>query len=188
MVAVLLSLATTALSGCGLGPEAHPVVVGADPGGGGFPSSRPDLRVVTVDVFLLRGDRLVRATRPVQSAVGLQAALVALSQSLSSAEADAGLRTALPSAATRPTGTVDGSVARISMPRGFDRLPLHEQVGAMSQLVWTVTAHTGAASVRLVVDDLDIPVPDGRGQLLDRPVGRTDYVDWAPVGVPLVEG
>ncbi len=176
------------LAGCGLGPEAHPVVVGADAGGGGAPTARPDLRVITVDVFLLRGDHLVRVTRPVRSAVGIQASLVALSQPLSSAEADQGLRTALPAAASPPTGSVEGSVARVTMPKGFDRLPLHDQVGAMAQIVWTVTTHTSAASVRLVLDGQDIPVPDGSGQLLDRPMGRTDYVAWAPLGVPLVEG
>ncbi|MBD3785093.1 MAG: GerMN domain-containing protein, partial [Micrococcales bacterium] len=170
------------------GPEAHPVVVGADAGGGGAPTARPDLRVITVDVFLLRGDHLVRVTRPVRSAVGIQASLVALSQPLSSAEADQGLRTALPAAASPPTGSVEGSVARVTMPKGFDRLPLHDQVGAMAQIVWTVTTHTSAASVRLVLDGQDIPVPDGSGQLLDRPMGRTDYVAWAPLGVPLVEG
>ncbi len=167
-------------AGCGIGPEAHPVIVGADQGGVGQPTRRPDLRVVTVDVFLLRGDRLVRVTRAVQSAVGMHAALLALTQPLSGAEAQQGLRTALPASATPPSGSLAGSVARITMPEGFDRLPLHEQVGAMSQIVWTLTTHTSAGAVRLVVDGRDIPVPDGQGVLRDRPVGPTDYLDWAP--------
>ncbi len=175
-----VGLVALLLAGCGIGPEAHPVIVGADRPGVGQPTRRPDLRVVTVDVFLLRDDRLVRVTRAVESAVGMHAALLALTQPLSRSEVDQGLRTALPSSATPPTGSITGSVARVTMPEGFDRLSLHEQVGAMSQIVWTVTTHTSAGAVRLVVDDRDIPVPDGRGVLKDRPVGPTDYLDWAP--------
>ncbi len=189
LVASVGLLLVAVLGGCAVGPEDHPVVVGADPATGpGAPTRRPDLRVVSVDVFLLRGDHLVRVTRPVQSALGIHAALIALTQQVSAAEAEQGLRTAIPASPSTPTGTVEGSVARVGMPAGFDRLPLHEQVGAMSQIVWTITTHTSAASVQLVVDGRDIPVPDGRGVLRDRPVGRTDYVAWAPLGASPVAG
>ncbi len=178
--AVAAGLAALLLAGCGIGPEAHPVIVGADQSGVGQPTRRPDLRVVSVDVFLLRDDRLVRVTRAVESAVGMHAALLALTQPLSRSEVDQDLRTALPASATPPSGSITGSVARVTMPEGFDRLSLHEQVGAMSQIVWTVTTHTSAGAVRLVDDGRDIPVPDGQGVLKDRPVGPTDYLDWAP--------
>lgn len=180
VVLVPAAVLALAVCGCGLGPEDHPVIVEQDVSTLGPPSGRPDVKVRTLDVFLIEGNRLVRVRRSVQAALGLHASLLALTQPISSAEADEGLRTAIPASTSTPAGTVIGTVARISMPDGFDRLPLHEQIGAMSQMVYTVTADTGAASIRLLVGDREVPVPDGRGQLLDRPVGRTDYLDWAP--------
>ncbi len=68
------------------------------------------------------------------------------------------------------------------MPTGFDRLSVREQVGAMSQLVYTVTANTTATEVELVSDHRTLQVPDGSGRLLSRPVNISDYATWAPAG------
>lgn len=172
--------ALVTLAACGLQPQDHPELVRA-----GVPQTErsvpgPDARLVTVDTYLLRGDRLVPVRRTVQASGQVRTSMLALTEPLSPAEVAAGLRTAIPIAPTPPTGTITGTVARLSMPAGFDRLPVHDQVGAMAQLVYTVTADTDASSVRLVTDGREIPVPDGRGELQDRPVGRSDYSAWAP--------
>ncbi len=66
------------------------------------------------------------------------------------------------------------------MPTGFDGLSVHEQVAAMSQIVFTITANTVATEVRLTSGSRAIPVPDGAGRVLTRAVNTADYATWAP--------
>jgi hypothetical protein len=73
-----------------------------------------------------------------------------------------------------------GDIARIEVPPGFDRLPVQEQINALGQIVFTVTADTLATGVQLVEDDKPVAVPDASGQLQDRPVSREDYAVLAP--------
>lgn len=81
-------------------------------------------------------------------------------------------------------GTILGSVARVGMPEGFDRMPVREQVAAMGQIVYTVVANTSADRVQLYDGDRALPVPGGDGALREAPVGRADYADLAPVPSP----
>jgi len=181
LLAVLL-LAGTA--GCGVGPQAQPVPVeerAADADGTvGGDVSRP----VVVEVFLVRGSRLAPVSRVVSHQPGIGAALRALSQPLSETERYRQLRSAVPASDEELSGTILGSVARVSMPPGFDRMAVREQVAAMGQLVYTVVANTNADRVQLYDGERPIPVPGGDGALLDRPVGRADYAGLAPVPPP----
>jgi hypothetical protein len=182
LAGVLAAASVLLAGGCALGPEDHPQLVQAGVAGGQPAKPGPDEKLVTIQVYLLRGDQLVRVPRTVQSGDAVAATLLALTQPLSSAETAEGLHTAIPTALMPPSGSVVGTVARVSMPSGFDRLSVHEQVAAMAQLVYTVTEDTPASSVRLVAGGREIPVPDGSGQLRDRPVGRSDYGPLAPRG------
>ena len=44
-------------------------------------------------------------------------------------------------------------------------------------VIWDAVCRAASAEV---TDGREIPVPDGRGELQDRPVGRSDYSAWAP--------
>ncbi len=181
---LLLAALVMAVAGCGVGPQPHPVpvderAVDAD-GAAGGDLSRP----VVVEVFLVRGSRLSPVSRVVSHRPGISASLLALSQPLSETERFRQLRSAVPSSDEGLSGTILGSTARVSMPAGFDRMAVREQVAAMGQIVYTVVANTNADRVQLYDGERPIPVPGGDGALLDRPVTRVDYAGLAPVPPP----
>ncbi|NHA67274.1 hypothetical protein [Phycicoccus flavus] len=184
LAAVVTAGCLAALGGCGVGAQARPEILGSPTSGAdGAAVGNPGVPL-TVQVYLLDGDHLVPVSRTVPAGTGLAPSLSGLVQPLDRDDLGRGLRTALPAASTPPKGTMIGTVARVTMPVGFDRLSVRDQVAAMSQIVWTVTGNTLATKVRLFLGDREIPVPGGDGLLVDRPVGRDDYASWRPLGVP----
>ena len=178
---LLAALLLTVAGGCGVGPEAHPVPVDERAEDAGGAAGGDVARPVVVEVFLVKGSRLSPVSRVVSNRPGISAALRALSQPLSETERYRQLRSAVPASDEELSGTILGSVARVSMPAGFDRMAVREQVLAMGQIVYTVVANTNADRVQLYGGDRPIPVPGGDGALLDRPVGRADYAGLAPL-------
>lgn len=182
-VAVLVvGLGILAVAGCGIGPERVPVI---EVSGAATPFLATPTRTqvpLTVQVFLLRGEHLVRVSRSVPAGTGLAPSLTGLTLALTPSDVSAGLRTAIPSSRSSPTGTIVGGVAQISMPPGFDRLSVRGQIDAMSQLVYTIIANSVATAVQLSLGTRRISVPDESGQLLSRPVGLSDYATLAPTG------
>ena len=170
------------VSGCSVGPQDRPDLVAPVLRPSAARSSTGSSVPLTVQVFLLHGDRLSRVSRTVPAGTGLTPSLTGLALPLTPGEVADGLRTALPAGQRVPQGTIDGPLAVVTMPTGFDRLSVREQVGAMSQLVYTVTANTTATEVELVSDHRTLQVPDGSGRLLSRPVNISDYATWAPAG------
>lgn len=181
LVAGLALLVTTA--GCGIGAQDRPDVVADAESSAASPAATDTTKVpLTVQVYLLRGDHLVRVSRSVPDGTGLQPCLTGLFADVAPTEVAAGLRTDLPKVTKVPSGQLVGPIAEVSMPTGFDRLSVRDQVGAMSQLVYTITSNTVATEVQLVSKGRDLPVPDGVGRILSRPVNPADYATWAPTG------
>ncbi|MDN5794687.1 MAG: GerMN domain-containing protein [Intrasporangium sp.] len=136
---------------------------------------------LSVQVYLLQGSYLFRVTRTVLPGPGLQPTLSALSAPLSPDEQAQGLRTALPTSIQPMRGLMArGDIAQVEVPAGFDRLPVQEQINALGQIVFTITADTLATGVQLVEDGRPVAVPDASGQLQNRPVTREDYGVLAP--------
>ncbi len=182
LAALAVGLGILAVSGCGIGPEQVPVI---EASGGSTPFLPTPTRTevpLTVQVFLLRGEHLVRVSRSVPAGSGLAPCLTGLTRALNPSDVSAGLRTAIPVSRSLPTGTIVDGVAVVSMPSGFDKLSVGGQVDAMSQLVYTITANTVATRVQLSIGARRVSVPDGSGQLLSRPVGPSDYATMAPAG------
>ncbi len=168
------------VGGCGVGPQDAPDLVAAPPSAGpGEGTATPGVPM-TVQVYLLRGDHVVRVSRAVPDGTGVAPSLAGLTLDLTPTEVSDGLRTAVPHGAGLH-GRIEGPVAVISMPAGFDGMSVHDQVAAMSQLVFTITANTVATEVRMTRGSRAIPVPDGAGRLLTRPVNTADYATWAPM-------
>ena len=135
---------------------------------------------LTVQVYLVQGERLSRLTRTVPAGAGLEPSFVGLAMPVTATQAAAGLRSALPVASTPLRGTVVDGVARVELPAGFERISVREQALAMAQIVFTVTANSVATSVQLVRGDRALPVPNPSGQLVMRPVRRLDYAAYGP--------
>jgi hypothetical protein len=171
-----------ALAACGLGPQADPVIVSV-PAQTGAPVPNPVVSGVplNVQVYLLKGAYLYRVTRTVPPGPGLGPTLAGMSATLSPDERALGLRTALPPSLEPLDGIMTrGDTARIELPSGFDHLPVQEQINALGQIVFTVTADTLATGVQLVRNGKPTPVPDASGQLQDRPMTREDYAALTP--------
>ena len=135
---------------------------------------------LTVQVYLLHGNRLERVVRLVSPGAGLDPALRALGAPLRADEVARGLRTALPESAARLSGVLVGAIAHITIPSGLDRLSVREQQAAVAQIVFTVTADSLATSVQLTTGGRAVAVPDGNGRLVERSLTRGDFATLAP--------
>ena len=182
VAAAVVVTCVLALSACSIGTQSSPVPAVAPTASRS--SSGPSRQGVplTIQVYLVQGDRLARLTRTVPPGAGLEPSFVGLATPITSTMTAAGIRSALPLASTPLRGKVDDGVARIELPTGFERISVHEQSLAMAQLVFTVTANSLATSVQLVQGTRALPMPDPSGQLLTRPVTRVDYAAYNPPG------
>ena len=182
MVAVASGLVVLGLgSACTLGPQEAPVAVPGRSRVTASASGPPTAVPLTMQAYLLRGDRLARVERRVPEGAGIAPALAALMLPLSRDEVAQGLRTALPPNTVSLDGRLtDTGVAQVDVPQGFDRLSVRDQQAALGQIVFTVTADTVATGVQLVQGGRVLPMPDAGGQLRSRPLGRADYAALAP--------
>jgi hypothetical protein len=171
-----------ALGGCSIGIQSEPVP--ADAPTSTKPTPLPSRAGVplTIQVYLVQGERLARITRTVPPGAGLEPSFVGLVVPVTASQAALGLRSAIPVSSTPFTGQVVDGVARIELPTGFERISVHEQSLAMAQLVFTVTANSLATSVQLVQGSRALPMPSPSGQLISRPVTRQDYAAYDPAG------
>lgn len=178
MIALLLALL---LSSCSLGVQSSPDLVDVPRSTASAAATASVSGVpLTIQVYLLKGDRLARVARSASPGIGLDPVLRALGAPIHPDEVSKGLRTALPESASVLSGVVTGSTARITVSPGLDRLSVREQQAAVAQIVYTVTADSLATSVQLVSGGRPVTVPDGNGQLVDRPATRADYASLAP--------
>ncbi|WP_432545571.1 GerMN domain-containing protein [Kineococcus sp. SYSU DK004] len=173
--------AVTALAGCGVRPQADPVVLDVPTVDGGTRPAPGGERLV-LPVYLVRDGRLVAVERGVPAA-SVQVALDQLTAGPTRQEVDGGVRTALTpqrvAVAVTDPPPPEGSVV-LAADRSLDSVPGGDQLLAIGQLVWTVTAMPGVDSVHLAVEGSLVEVPTDAG--LDRgPVDRSDYRSIAPL-------
>ncbi len=180
LVTCLAAVAT--LAGCSISAQSAPVPVDAPTATTPTPAPSRAGVPLTIQVYLVRGERLARITRTVPPGAGLEPSFVGLSVPVTSSQAAMGIRSALPVASSPMKGQVVDGVARIDLPTGFERISVHDQSLAMAQLVFTVTANSLATSVQLVQGSRSLPMPSPSGQLITRPVTRQDYAAYDPAG------
>lgn len=174
-------LALTA--GCALGPQAQPVALSTNPARGQPTKHHTGAFTVKVSerVYLVHNGRLVEVSRttPLRN-THLQTVMGALFEPLGFLERNEGLRSALPPSKQPVRVQVHGHLATVQLPEGFDGLAVSEQILALGQLVFTISANSDAFEMRFKAGKRAVPVPDGGGRLLTAPVTRDDYVRIAP--------
>lgn len=179
-VPAVLLLALTA--GCALGPQQQPVALSAPPSPGPSRSHSGSASVkVSERVYLVHNAALVQVRRstPLRN-THLQTVMGALFEPLGFIERNEGLRTAVPTTKSPVHVHVRSHLATVQLPAGFDDLAVSEQILAVGQLVFTISANSAAFRVQFKAGKKRVPVPDGSGRLVDRPVTRNDYVRIAP--------
>lgn len=138
---------------------------------------------VSLEVWFLDGEQLVRQTRSLESTpLVATAAMKALLAGPSPAELASGLTTSVP-AGTKLLG--------ISIKKGVATVDLTSQYqsggGSLSmkarlaQVVYTLTQFPTVRAVLFHLDGEPVNVFSGEGIVLDHPVGRKDYEDLLPV-------
>lgn len=181
---VLLSALAAVTAGCALGPQQEPVALSATPGNARPSHQQSGAATVKVSerVYLVHNGSLVQVRRstPLRN-THLQTVIGALFEPLRFAERNEGLRTALPRVDQPVVVHVRDHLATLQLPPGFDGLAVSEQILAVAQLVFTISANSAAFRVEFTDGKKQIPVPDGSGRLVDHPVTRADYVRIAPV-------
>lgn len=71
-----------------------------------------------------------------------------------------------------------GSEAVVELGVDFPELPADQQLLAVAQITCTLTAQPGVQRVSFELEGRTLSVPVQGGELVDRPVVRSDYVDF----------
>jgi spore germination protein GerM len=133
-------------------------------------------------IYFARDRRLVATTRKLPPGASLSRILESLGRGPNRNEVDAGLRSALPDESRFPDVSVSRGTATVDLGKRFTALSGEDQVIALAQLVYTITAQPGIGTVRFTLDGQPTEVPRASGELTSEPVSRDDYVGVAPVG------
>jgi spore germination protein GerM len=143
-------------------------------------SPAPPPRGPSTNVYLVRNDRLATATRTVLGEnVPAEAVRLLLDGPLPE-EAVRGLTTAVPSGTRLISLDLARGVATIDLSPEFGTLGGSEQVLAVAQLVYTLTASKYINAVRFAINGKAVEVPDGSGSLARAARSREDYRQLAP--------
>lgn len=145
----------------------------------------PELASAEAHVWFVAVDGIVPIAREVAAPVSVERSLAALAAGPTGAEAELGLRSAVP-----VDGVADATlrigVVTIDLRPTFAESPPREQLLALAQLVLTTTEVAAVEVVTFTLDGKSIDVPRGDGSISDGPVTRLDYktlvADGARVG------
>ena len=180
------ALVSALLSGCGVGKEAQPTIIGKKDVPFGLLEQAPSNTTSPgaqefATVYLAGPTRLVAASRAVPAPVTLRGVLVALGKGPSSAQAAAGLQSPISTAAPMTIlRDVRGTVT-VGVTSTFTNLAENDQVVAIAQLVFTVTAYPGVKDVEVRIGRRPAKVPTSTGRLSGGPLQRADYQALAPI-------
>ena len=128
-----------------------------------------------VDVYFIRGTRIVRERDMVPAPADLDAVLGLLQRGPSEKQTEARDRSALTGIDLIRAATVSGSTASIELDPSFADTPPTDQIFALAQIVLTATGRPGVTTVRLRVDGETISIPRADGSLTTDPLTRADY-------------
>ncbi len=136
---------------------------------------------VDTQIFFVKNGRVAPVTRRMDPEARPRAVLRELVRGLTKDEVDAGLRSALPEPNAVNRISVTAGTASVDLAGAFASLTSTEQLLALAQLVFTLTAQPGIGQVRFTLRGEATEVPLANGSLVSTPVSRDDYAAVAPV-------
>ena len=138
-------------------------------------------------VYFFSSGSLIAATRATKKAISPALVLGVLEDGPTSADRP-GESTLLP--ATNPPRYVSlvDQIVTVALPPGQEYEVYN--IGALAQIVWTLTALRGVKAVQFEADSKPVRVANGSGYLVQGPVTQADYENFAPplVSVALTHG
>ncbi|HVT64240.1 MAG TPA: GerMN domain-containing protein [Mycobacteriales bacterium] len=136
----------------------------------------------TAPIYLVDGDRLVARSRRITGLNVPAEALRSLLVGLTPAESADGLVSDVPAQTRLYSLDLEGSVATVDLSATFGAAGGSQQVLAVAQIVYTVTASRYIKAVRFSLAGRPIEVPNGSGSLAPGARSRADFPDQGPAG------
>jgi len=136
----------------------------------------------TTTVYLVDGERLVPARRRVTGLNVPAESLRALLGGPNSQESLGGFVSDIPSQTRLISLDLNGAIASVDLSDDFGGAGGSQQVLAVAQIVYTLTASKYIDAVAFSLAGKRIEVPDGSGSLSTSPRSRADYKKEAPAG------
>lgn len=176
----LVVLGLTA-AGCGVGPQPYPQNLSRTSVPYGLLQATPSPTVryragqIRRTIFLVRGNRLVSATALVPVPGRIDQIVRVLFSGVSSAQSAAGLRSAIPDGTHLLSFDLTGRRAHLDLSQIFTKARSADQILAVAQLVFTVTASGEIGTVTFSVANKSIEVPLPGGALATGPVTPSLY-------------
>jgi hypothetical protein len=182
-----LGLVVGALAACGVPADSVPRVIPPDDLPAELVEPAPAAPVPTtvpvterMSVYLVLDDRLVEASRDTQSPPRPRLALAALLAGPTAEEAAAGIRTAIGTTSGVATGDVQGGTVEVELGPSFEAAGGSEQVLAIAQIVYTLTAVPGVDGAAFTLSGRAVEVPRGDGTLTGEALRRDAFPHLAP--------
>ena len=148
------------------------------------PSTATAPAAIPVDVFFIRDERVVPASRDVTPPAVARGAMEALLAGPTAADQADGLTSSIP-AGTRLLGlrVTPAGVAEVDLSGEFasggGSLSMLTRV---AQVVYTLTSFPTVRSVRFLIDGRRVEAIGGEGVIVDHPLTRADVAGQAPAG------
>jgi hypothetical protein len=133
-----------------------------------------------VVMYFVRDGRLVRASRRLPTSPTPGRMLTSLREGPTSAEVSSGVRSALPAQSAVRNVSLAGGTATVDLAGRFTTLSSSDQLLALAQIVYTLTARPGIGQVRFTLQGESTEVPRANGSLTSSRVSRDDYAALAP--------
>lgn len=184
-VGAIAAVLVLVLGGCGIRPEGSPRAITTDLDDRALPIDRsegvPAVEIATSIYLVTEAGRLRPTTRQVRVSprppTHLASVLDALVGGPTTAEADDGLRSAVPSTTEVRAVTVDGDTAVVDLSEEFASIGGERELLAVGQMVLTVTTFPGVRQVRLRLEGRSTALPLPDGSLTEGPVALSDYAE-----------
>jgi spore germination protein GerM len=133
----------------------------------------------TATVYLVAEERLVDIDRPVADGAGLSDLLELVVDGPSDTERVLGVTTAIPEGAVAAVSSSRG-LAEVDLTAEFGEIRSADQLLALAQIVYTLTAQPGIGGVNFTLEGEDVDVPLGDGAVGTEALTREDLRSLAP--------
>jgi len=182
---LVTAVAGLVLCGCAIGPERTAHVIDRsriphgllDPSPTAPPGTAP---TENVTLYFESAQGLVAVARAARRPVTLRAVVRLLARGPTVSERSAGVQSPLSTGRPITLRSLVNDVATVDLPADVTDLGGQDQIVAVAQLVYTITAYPGVDAVTVLVNGIPATVPTANGSLSAGPLRRADYAELAP--------
>ncbi len=171
-----------AVAGCSVGAEesAHRLDLEVDRGVLTTPNGDtqiPEPDSIALSVYLVRDNRLVHVTRELtnRGSSSLESVVTYAIAGPTAPEARSGIWSAIPPGTSLISTQLQDGVAEIDLSSDFAAIGGTDEILAVAQIVWSVTALTDIDSMVFLLNGTPTSVPGAGGVLISGPIDEDEY-------------